>query len=213
VQVKTKNLLMGALVVLFVGLAWFQFVYSPMENKASKARTAAHDADQSAAQLRRELAGGTTKTPKNDDASSVAMLQAVPVDPAESTFLREIDALRVQTGAAWQSITPTVGAAGPVGSTNVTTINVGITVQGTSNQLLQYVGGLSGLKRIFVADNVTLTANGSKAPAGSPGGASSTSDQMALQVTGRIFSQAAAAAGSTGSTSSGTPAQTGSQTG
>jgi Tfp pilus assembly protein PilO len=215
VQVKTKNLVMGALVVLFVGLLWFQFVYSPMENKASKARTAAHDADQSAAQLRRALAEGTTKKPKSQDATSQAMLEAVPVDEAEAQFLRDVDALRVQTGAAWQSITPTAGAAGAVGSTNLTTVNVGITVQGTNAQLLQYVTGLSGLKRLFVADNINLTANGSKG-APTAGGAAPATDQMQLQVTGRIFSQAAGTAvptGAAGSTPSAAPAQAGTQTG
>ncbi len=97
------------------------------------------------------------------------------------------------SGAAWQSVTPTVGAAGPVGNANLTTINVGITVQGTEAQLLAYVAGLSDLKRLFVTDNVTLTANGSKGAPAAPGAASAT-DQMQLQVTGRIFSQAGAAA-------------------
>jgi hypothetical protein len=217
VQVKTKNLLMSALIVLFVGLAWYQFVYSPMESKASKARTAAHDADDSAAQLRRQLAGGTVKTPKNDDATSLAMLEAVPVDSAEATFLRGLDAVRVVSGAAWQSVTPTVGASGPVGNANLTTINVGVTVQGTNAQLLQYVNGLSLLKRLFVVDNITLTANGSGGAPAAPGspGASAASDQKQLQVTGRIFSQAgaaAAAAGATGSTPS-APVQTGTKTG
>jgi Tfp pilus assembly protein PilO len=213
VQVKTKNLVMGALVVLFVGLLWFQFVYSSMENKASKARTAAHDADQSAAQLRRQLAGGTAKKPKSQDATSQAMLQAVPVDAAEASFLRDIDALRVQSGAAWQSITPTPGTASAVGSANLVTINVGITVQGTNAQLLQYVSGLSAIKRVFVVDNITLTANGSKGPAGSSPGASPSTDQMQLQVTGRIFSQAAAPAAPAAVTPGATPVQTGAQTG
>ena len=56
-QVKTKNLLVGALVVLLVGALWYKVVYSPMESKASKAKTAAHDADTSAASLRQALGG------------------------------------------------------------------------------------------------------------------------------------------------------------
>ena len=34
------------------------------------------------------------------------MLAAIPVDAAEASFLRSIDALRVASGADWQSITP-----------------------------------------------------------------------------------------------------------
>ncbi|MCU1468432.1 MAG: Tfp pilus assembly protein PilO [Actinomycetia bacterium] len=215
-QVKTKNLLTGALAVFAVALLWFQFVYSPMESKASKARTSAHDADQAAAQLRRQLSGaGGQKNAKNPDPETAAMVEAVPVDAAEASFLRAVDALRVQSGAAWQSITPTAGTATAVGGASLMTVNVGISVQGSFAQLLQYVRGLSELKRLFVVDNVTLTGNGSKGPAGAGSAGSPASDQMQLQVSGRIFSQAGVPAASpTGSApTSGTPVAKASQTG
>ena len=60
-QVKTKNLLIGAIVVLLVGLLWYKVVYSPMESKASKAKTAAHQADATAASLRQELNSAASK--------------------------------------------------------------------------------------------------------------------------------------------------------
>ena len=55
-QVKTKNLVVGAIVVLLVGALWYKVAYSPMQNKASKAKTAAHDADVQAATLRQQIA-------------------------------------------------------------------------------------------------------------------------------------------------------------
>ncbi len=136
-QVKTKNLVVGVLIAAFVGLLWYQFVYSPLETKASKARTAAREADNTAATLRHQLADAATakRNAKTHDPSLSVMNEAVPADAAEASFLRSIDALRVTSGADWQSITPTVPA--PTGTSS--SINVGITVQGTQDQLLRYI--------------------------------------------------------------------------
>ena len=160
-QVKTKNLLVSAIVVLLVGALWYKVVYSPMESKASKAKTAANAADTSAAGLRQQLGtAGAAKKANGQDVAPGVMLAAIPADSAEASFLRSIDALRVSSGADWQSLTP--GA--PVTTGSLTTISVGLTVQVTEDQLAQYVSGLVDLKRIFVTDNVTMSSSG-----GSPG--------------------------------------------
>ena len=42
-QVKTKIIAVGALLVLLVGVLWYRVVVSPMQSNASKANTAASD--------------------------------------------------------------------------------------------------------------------------------------------------------------------------
>lgn len=195
-QVKTKNLLVSVIVVLLVGALWYKVVYSPMESKASKAKTAANAADTSAAGLRQQLGtAGAAKKANGQDVAPGVMLTAIPADSAEASFLRSIDALRILSGADWQSITP----AAPVTTGTLASISVGISVQGTEDQLARYVTGLADLKRIFVTDNVTITASGK--------GQSHVfaSGVLQLQVTGRVFSQpvaSSAIAGATGAAGS-----------
>lgn len=195
-QVKTKNLLVSAIVVLLVGALWYKVVYSPMESKASTAKTAANAADTSAAGLRQQLGtAGAAKKANGQDVAPGVMLTAIPADSAEASFLRSIDALRILSGADWQSITP----AAPVTTGTLASISVGISVQGTEDQLARYVSGLADLKRIFVTDNVSMTASGT-----GPGHVFA-AGPMQMQITGRVFSQpgaSSAIAGATGAAGS-----------
>ncbi len=203
-QVKTKNMIVGALVVLLVSMLWYRVVYSPMESKASKAKTAAHDADTSAANLRQALAGTSSNSKKNkaQDVSTQKMLAGIPLERAQASFLRSLDALRVSSGALWQSVTPSA----PTVSGTVTSMTVAITAAGTEDQVARYVAGLSALKRVFVLDNLTITKGGSTSAAGTVttghAGAVFFGDVMQLQISGRIFSQPAAPAAATTGTGS-----------
>ena len=204
-QVKTKNVMVGALVVVLVGALWYRVVYSPMETKASKAKSAAQAADATSAKLRRSLEDYSGAKKRTSDALTGPMLAAVPIDSAEASFLRTIDALRVSSGADWQSITP----APPVFSGNVTTITVGISVQGTEDQLMRYLAGLSDSKRLFVVDGLTVSQGGTSATGASTGaspGASSggvfSGSTLQMQISGRIFSQPGAASAAVGATGS-----------
>jgi len=206
VQVKTKNVIVSALGVLLVGMLWFQFVYSPMESKASKARSAAHDADVSADNLRKAITGATSggKKDKPQDISVAQLTAAIPVDAAEAAFLRSIDDLRISSGADWQSITPTA----PVSTSSVATISVGITVQGTEDQLAHYMSGLSDMN----ASSCSTTSRSPRtAVALHPGPSSSSRPVPRSSVTatsrcscGRIFGQASAVAAPNGTVSGGT---------
>ncbi len=212
-QVKTKNLAVSALIVVLVGALWYRVVYSPMESKASKAKTAAHDADTSSANLRQALTGSTSgaQKAKKPDVSTQAMLQAVPVDAAEASFLRSIDDIRVSSGADWQSVSPTA----PSVSGTIATINVAISVQGTEDEIARYMESLTTLKRVFILDSVAISQGGSKSPAGSgpvqgQAGAVFIGDLQQLQISGRIFaSPAAVAATTTGATGTPTTPTTG----
>ena len=206
-QVKTKNLVVGAIVVLLVGALWYRVAYSPMQNKASKAKTEAHDADAQAATLRQQIAA-EAKRAKAQNVPTETLLAAVPLDAAEASFLRSIDALRVSSGADWQSITPTP----PTITGNLATITVGISVQGSEDELSRYVSGLSDLKRLFVLDTLTISASAAtgteSAPTATPGKVFP-GGRLQLQVSGRIFAQPGAvapAAGTTGARATTTPA-------
>ena len=208
-QVKTKTLIVGTLAVLMVGVLWYRMVYSPIKSKTSKANAAAHNSQLEADNLQKAIDDLTSTNKKNatQDIGTATMLQAVPATTAEASFLRSLDTIRVGSGADWQSVSPST----PTPSGSVTSINVSITVQGDEAQLARYLNGLYGMRRIFVADNVTLTQSGSTSAAGqpvlAPAGALFLGGQMQLQVSGRIFASAAPttpASSGTGSTSTAT---------
>jgi Tfp pilus assembly protein PilO len=191
VQVKTKNMIVSLLAVALVGFLWYQYVYSSMENKASKAKTAAHEADTQAKSLQQTLdAANSTKGAKKPGEIPAAELQAaLPADTAE----------------------PAVAAA------DVATIGVAITVRGNEAQLTKYISGLNAMKRIFVVDNVAIAGGASNDPTAPAGtGTWFSSDALSLNVSGRIFSQPGAVVstvtGASGSTTpvTGAPAPTGS---
>jgi Tfp pilus assembly protein PilO len=213
VQVKTKNVMVSALVVLLVGALWYKVVYSPMESKASKAKSAAHEADSTAQTLQHQIGAlqAAQKQAKLHDPAASVMLQAVPATAAEASFLRAIDALRIGSGANWQSITPSP----PALSAGVASIAVTITVQGTETQLLRYASGLYDMKRIFLVDNLNITPGGNGtgiAALHAVPGFVFPPGELQLQVTGRIFSGPGAVpvpAGTTGTPAAATTPATG----
>ena len=218
-QVKTKNLVVGAIVVLLVGVLWYRVVYSPMQSKASKAKTAAHDADAQSATLRKSLESATTDKKNQKSASTAAMLAAVPADPAEASFLRSLDEIRVNSGAAWQSVTPGV----PTPSIGGTFVTVGITASGTEDEIARYVQGLTTLKRIFIIDNLSV-AQGGQASDGSTStghaGAVFVGEKQTVTISGRIFSSgtgidttSSGASGTSTTPTTGAPAPTGTTSG
>jgi Tfp pilus assembly protein PilO len=217
VQVKTKNVLVGALVVALVGMLWYRVVYSPMQSKASKAKTAAHDADTQSASLRQALNASSADTKQQKSQSVQSLLEATPADPGEASFLRSLEAIRIDSGAAWSTISPST----PVPATVGESITVAITASGTQSQIGRYLADLTALKRIFVIDNVSITPGGSNSPAGGPApkdqpGNMFTGDLQQATISGRIFtSTSAASAAATGASGTattpavGAPAPTG----
>jgi Tfp pilus assembly protein PilO len=198
--VKTKTLIVGALAVLVVGLLWYQFVYSPIKSKTSKANSAAQAAQSDVDSLQHEIDQLNSANQKSQakNIGTTQMLQAVPADAAEASFLRSLDSLRVRSGAAWQSVTPSVPTTTAGG---VTSINVAITVNGSEEQLARYLDGLYSMQRIFIPDNVTVTKAGDLGPAP---GALFAGGALQMQVAGRIFAGPAATSTSTSGTGSAT---------
>jgi Tfp pilus assembly protein PilO len=213
VQVKTKTLIVGGLAVLMVGLLWFRVVYSPIKSKTSKANAAAHDAQTEADNLQKAIDDimAANKKAAAKDVGTAKMLEAVPAETAEASFLRKLDVVRAVSGANWQSVTPSA----PTATGGVTNISVSISVFGNENSLARYLSGLYAMKRVFIPDNVTLTPNGSGGIPGQtatvPDGALFAGGLMQMQVSGRIFAGPAAVESPV--TSTGGAAPTGASTG
>jgi len=192
-------LIVGAFAVLVVGLLWYQFVYSPIKSKTSKANTAAQAAQSDVDSLQHQIDALNASNKKNQakDIGTSQMLRAIPADFAEASFLRSLDTLRGTSGAAWQSVTPSV----PTLAGGLTSINVSITVNGNEEQLARYLSGLYSMPRIFIPDNVTVTRTGQDL---GPAGALFAGGSMQMQVSGRIFAGPAALLPTTSGTGSST---------
>jgi Tfp pilus assembly protein PilO len=204
VQVKQKNFVVGALAAILVLALWYTMLYSPITSKASKANQAAAAAQAKVKSLQAEA---DRLSPSAPDAKSAKQQQAllnaaIPSDPAEAAFLRDLDSLKAATGVSVQTVTP----QSPTSVSGTTTISVNLVIQGGERQVLDYVQRLGGLKRLFVVDGISFTP-GSAGPSGNSGAPGSVfasqSGGTVLQATiaGRLFTQEVVlpATGTTGS--------------
>jgi Tfp pilus assembly protein PilO len=206
VQVKQKNFVVGALAAILVLALWYTMLYSPMTSKASKANQAATAAQAKVKSLQAEAARLSPSAPdaKSKKQQQALLNAAIPSDPAEAAFLRDLDSLKAATGVAIQTVTP----QSPVSGSGTTTISVSLVVQGGQGQVLDYVGKLGTMKRLFVIDGVSFTP-GSSAAGGGGGGSgvfASQAGATSLQATiaGRIFTQEAVVS-ATGTSGAATP--------
>jgi Tfp pilus assembly protein PilO len=200
VQVKTKNLMVIGLAVLLVLLMWYRFAYSPMQSQASKASTATKDAEARAKTLRTQLDGTAPKKKTAASELSSAELQAaIPADPQLASLLRSVDEVKAASGISWQSIT----TATPTVVGGLAAMNVGITAQGSYQQVHSYVARLLGLKRLMVIDMVSFTAGGgtsgststaSGPPVGTVFAGTGAPPVLQAQISARVFSQPTAPA-------------------
>jgi Tfp pilus assembly protein PilO len=201
--VKTKNLIVIALASFFALYLWYAFIYSGMQSQASKANTAAKEAQARVATLQHQLDGSGTATNKKKPGQPDAadLNNAIPADPAESQLLRDINGVVSSSGVAWQTVQP--GA--PTASGQLQSMTVGITAGGTYSQLSQTVKNLLAMKRLLIVDSVAFTQSGGS---GSGASGSSASGGLQLAVTARVFAQASlgtAAGAGTATTPGATP--------
>lgn len=195
---KMKNMLLGGIVVLLVGLLWYTQVYGKMEHQASKSKASAHAAEKTAANLRQQLSSTSAKNKKNGTGPSDAvMLEAVPADPNEAAFLRDMNGLIATSGVTLVNLNPSVPAGS--GAAPYDSINVSVNVKGSEDQIARFMAGLHAMKRVFVLDNVTISQDkGTNATGGGAslagGGVLFTGQAFNGTFTGRLFAQAGATA-------------------
>jgi Tfp pilus assembly protein PilO len=199
-QVKTKDLAVIGLAIIFVLFLWYQFVYSPMGAQASKANQSAQDAKQQAAsldaQVRQMTGAGAKKKASNDE-----LQKAIPATPQVSEFLRQMQQIRDAVGIpeAFQSIAP----AAPTATGGSMAISVGITAKGSYAQMMDYVNRLNKLPRLVVVDNVQITAGGAGSgtgggPTGPVFAGSGAAPELSLQISVRLLTAGAPAAATSG---------------
>ena len=219
---KTKNLMVSVLAGVLVVALWWTMLLKPTRAKVAKAKTDTQTQEDKLAPLQRQLAQA------RQDASHAAefksqlesLQHALPDTPALSAFIRDANGIASAAGVQWQSVTHATPAPGGPGG--VLSITVGMQVQGTYGQIVDYLGRLASMKRLMVVDNLQLSpstsaagaasanasANGGANPANASTGPFSGGDQLTATISARMFATpsaaAAAAAGTTGAPASST---------
>jgi Tfp pilus assembly protein PilO len=190
---KTKNIAVIGLAVLLMLVLYNRVVYSSMGSQAAKANQAAEDAESRVKTLQSQvrLATGGESGGKSKGATLEELQNAIPASPALSTFLRSADNIRIASGVTFQSIVPTQ----PNALGGVSSINLGITVQGGYREVTDYVNRLNKLTRLVLVDNVSVTAGaaatGAAPAAGGPAGpvfaGQGAAPSLQLQLSARLF--------------------------
>ena len=162
---KTKNLAVGILVGVLVVALWWTMLLKPTRAKVAKAKTDAQTQEAKLAPLQAQLAQARRDAAHAAEfkAQLQSLQHALPNTPALAAFIRDANGIASASGVAWQSVThaaPTPGADG------VMSITVGMQVQGTYGQILDYLGRLASMKRLMVVDNLQLSPSTSGAARG-----------------------------------------------
>jgi Tfp pilus assembly protein PilO len=207
---KTKNLAVSILVGVLVVALWYMELLKPTRTKVASVKSDTTVQEQKLAPLQRQLS--QAQADAAHAAEFKAQLQslqlAMPDSPALAAFLRDANGIASAAGVTWQS----VSHAPPVpGLGGVQSITVGLQVQGTYGQIVEYVSRLASMKRLLVVDSLQLaTSTNGAAAAGGDTGSSSTGpfsggNQLTATISARMFATpgaaAAAASGSTGTSS------------
>jgi hypothetical protein len=224
--VKTKNLMVGALLALLVLVLFYRVVYGSMQSQASKAKKSQQNYETQIGALQQQLKaaspggnGAPTKGVSKDELAA-----AVPPAANEAEFLRILDQIRDASGVTVQQISPTspTGTSGGGAATasqttpaGVTAISVGITVQGTFDQVQDYVNRLMHAPRLIVIDGENVTVGGSSGDSQSGGAAvgpvfagQGQPAQLQVSITARLFTLGTASTGNANSATGATPVAT-----
>lgn len=195
---KTKNMAVSGLVAVLLVALWWTMLLKPTRAKVAKVKADTTAQEDRLAPLQRQLSLA------QHDAANAAQLKAqlqslqsaMPGSPALAAFIRDSNGIASAAGVTWQSVThatPTPGADG------VSSITVGLQVQGTYGQIVDYLGRLASMKRLLVVDNLQLatTTSGATAAGGNAGtqstGPFSGGDRLTATISARMFAIPSAA--------------------
>jgi Tfp pilus assembly protein PilO len=222
---KTKNLAVGVLAAVLVTALWYTFVLKPIraQTKKVKADTASERAKLAPLQAQVAQAQRDASHEAAFKAELLSLQLAMPDSPALAAFIRDANGIASAAGVTWQSVTHATPTAGADGTMSIT---VGIVIKGSYPAVIDYIGRLATLQRLFIVDNLAFnpaTDNTSSPGAGSSGSGSSSAsqttgpfsgaDQLSVTISGRIFETGGSVAGTGGAAAStGTPTAPGATT-
>jgi Tfp pilus assembly protein PilO len=193
--VKTKNLAVGGLVGFLMLALWYNFLLKPTNAKVSKVKADTETERAKLQPLQAQVAQANIDASHADTfkARLAVLKHAVPDSPELANFIRDANDIAQASGITWQSVThgpPTAGVGGP------STITLGIQVQGTYDQVLDYLARMAELKRLVVIDSVQFSPAGTTG-AGAGGGAGAGASQssgpfsgastLAVSISARMF--------------------------
>ena len=186
----------GVLAAVLVLAVWWMFVFSPVRSDASKVDTEIESAQADTKSLEAEnaqLEDLEARAPELQ-ADVDRLNAAVPTTPELASFIDAANALGVETGVTWVSVSPTPPATAGASDT----VQLSMELEGGYFQVLDYLNRLENMPRLVVVDQVSLSSKDATATSSGPA-------SLTASLTGRIFSQAnspaPAAATSTGTES------------
>jgi Tfp pilus assembly protein PilO len=203
---KTKNTLVGVLAAVLILALWWTVLLKPTRAKASKVRSDTEVEQQKLDPLQTQLL-----TAQHDAAHAAqfkaeldSLQKAMPNSPALAAFIRDANGIASAANVSWQSVThgpPTPGNDG------VISITLGIQVQGSYPQIVDYLTRLAGLQRLVVVTGVQLSTaastgaeTGTSAGSGGSTGPFSGGSTLSATITASMY----VSPGATASTSDGT---------
>jgi Tfp pilus assembly protein PilO len=175
----------GALVGVLVLAVWWMFVFSPVRSDASKVDGEIDSAQAETRNLETEvkqLEDLEARAPEIQ-ADLERLRAAVPATPELASFIDAANALGVETGVEWVSISPT-----PPQTTGASeTVQMSIELNGGYFQVLDYLNRVETMSRLVVIDQISLSAAEQTE-------SSSEAPTLTASLTARMFSQAASPA-------------------
>jgi Tfp pilus assembly protein PilO len=200
---KTKNTMVGVLAAVLVLALWWTVLLKPTRAKASKVRSDTAVEQQKLDPLQAQLVKAQRDAAHAAEfkAELDSLQKAMPGSPALAAFIRDANAIASAASVSWQSVThgpPTPGVDG------VISISLGIQVQGSYGQVVDYLTRLAALQRLVVVDGVQLTTaastgaeTGTSASSGGSTGPFSGGSMLSAIITARMFVSSSATASST----------------
>jgi Tfp pilus assembly protein PilO len=165
----TLMVAMGALLLFAV----FNFLFKPQRNALSAARGDLQRVEQSVSAADAKLRAPIISSPGQAQAASST---AIPVDPAVSTLLRQLQAIADNSRVVLASVAPNSLSANPNGPGG--SLLVSISASGSHHAVQAYVAQLRDLDRLAVVEQIGISSQAATDVTGQ-------TDQLALSV--RVF--------------------------
>lgn len=159
-----RNILIFALVMLAVLVAWFFLIWTPQANKIEETTAAADQTEQQARALKLEvdrLRELERQAPQLRERAAKADT-AIPGDPQLAQFILQVQEAADASGVDWVSVAPTPPAAAPdtaaPDARAVLEVVLDMSVQGGYFQVQDFITRLETLSRAVKIGSVGLTA-------------------------------------------------------